>query len=120
MDTNKLFSNGDSNEFDAVVADLIEKNRIQVEEIKNLKKEKESQAILLCEVNEQKNKAMEDKAMIEEDKRILAKRLQEKSIELTMISNMWLDTLSQLMNANYELDVKDIEITTLKFQNEQL
>ena len=50
MDTTNLFSNGDSNEFDVVVADLMEKNRAQAEEIKNLKLEKESQAILLCEV----------------------------------------------------------------------
>ena len=63
---------------------------------------------------------MEDKVVIEEDKRILSKRLEEKSIELTKISNMQLDTLSQMMNANYELNVKDIEITTLKLQNEQL
>ena len=33
---------------------------------------------------------------------------------------MQLDTLSQMMNANYNLNVKDIEITTLKLQNEQL
>ena len=52
--------------------------------------------------------------MIEDDKRILANRQEEKSIELTNISNMQLDILSQMMNANYELNVKDIEITTLK------
>ena len=63
---------------------------------------------------------MEDKAMIEEDKRILANRLEEKSTELTKIYNMKLDTLIQMMNSNYELNVKDIEITTLKLQNEQL
>ena len=61
-----------------------------------------------------------DKAMIEEDKRVLAKKLKEKSIELTNISNIQVDTLSQMMNANYELNVKDIEITTLNLQNEQL
>ena len=33
---------------------------------------------------------------------------------------MQLDTLSQMMNANYELNVKDIEMTTLKLQNAQL
>ena len=33
---------------------------------------------------------------------------------------MQLDTLSQMMNAHHELNVKDIEITTLKLQNEQL
>ena len=35
--------------------------------------------MMLCEVTEQKKKAIEDKAMIEEDKRILANRLEEKS-----------------------------------------
>ena len=40
----KLFSSGDSNEFDAVIRDLMEKNRVQVEEIRNLKLEQESQA----------------------------------------------------------------------------
>ena len=58
--------------------------------------------------------------MIEEDKRNLAKRLEEKSTELTKISNMQLDTLSQMMNAHHELNVKDIEITTLKLQNKKL
>ena len=56
--------------------------------------------------------------MIEEDKRILSNRLEEKSSKLTKISNMQLDTLSQIINANYELNVKEIEITTLKLQND--
>ena len=42
------------------------------------------------------------------------------SIELARFSNMQLDTLSQMMNAHHELNVKDIEISTLKMQNEQL
>ena len=120
INTTKLFSNRDSNEFDATIVDLMGKNRVQAKEIRNLKLEKESQAMMLCEVSEQKNKAMEDKAMIEEEKRILVNILEEKSIELTKISNIQLDTLSQMMNANYELNVKRIEITTLKLQNEQL
>ena len=33
---------------------------------------------------------------------------------------MQVDTLSQMMNIHHELNVKDIEITTLKLQNEQL
>ena len=33
---------------------------------------------------------------------------------------MKLDTLSQMMNSHHELNVKDIEITALKLQNEQL
>ena len=71
-------------------------------------------------MTEQKKKAIEDKAMIEEDKRILNNSLEEKSTKLIKISNMQLDTLSQMMSVNYELNVKDIEITTLKLQNEQL
>ena len=63
---------------------------------------------------------MEDKTMIEEVKIILTSRLEEKSSNLTKIANMQLDTLSQMMNANYKLNVKDIEITTLKLQSEKL
>ena len=120
IDTSKVFANGDSKEFDAAIVDLMEKNRAQVEEIKTLKIKQESQAMMLCEVTEQKKRAIEDKAMIEYDKRNLAKRLEEKSIDLARGSNMQLDTLSQMMNAHHELNVKDIEISTLKMQNEQL
>ena len=69
---------------------------------------------------EQKNKAIEDKTILEEDKRILANRLEEKLEELSKVSNMQLDTLSQMINIHHELNVEDIEITTLKLQNEQL
>ena len=39
IDTTKPFANGVSNAFDAVVLDLMEKNRVQAEEIRNLKLE---------------------------------------------------------------------------------
>ncbi len=120
IDTKKLFADGNSYELYAVIAKLMDRNRAQVKEIKNLKLEQESQKILLCEVIEQKKKAIEDKAIIEEDKRIFGNRLKKKSIELSRISNMQLDTLRQMINAHHELNVKDIEITTLKLQNEQL
>ena len=68
IDTKKLFVEGNSSEFDVGIVDLMEKNRAQVEEIRSLKLEQESQAILLCEVTEKKKKAIEDKAIIEEDK----------------------------------------------------
>ena len=58
--------------------------------------------------------------MIEDDKRNLANRIEEKLIELARVSNMQLDTVSQMMNAHHELNVKDIEISTLKMQNEEL
>ena len=52
IDTTKVFSNGDSKEYDAVIIDLMEKNRAQAKEIRTLKIEKESQAMILCEVTE--------------------------------------------------------------------
>ena len=112
--TTQVFANGDSKEFDAEIEKLMEKNRAQVEEIRSLKMEQESLAMMLYEITEQKKRAIEDRAMLEDDKRNLANRLEEKSIELTKISNMQLDTLSQMMNAHHELNMKDIEISTLK------
>ena len=55
--------------------------------------------------------------MIEDDKGNLANILEEKSIELEKFPNMQLDTLSQMMNAHHELNVKGVEISTLKMQN---
>ena len=52
--------------------------------------------------------------MIEDDKRILTYRLEEKTLEVNKISHMQLETLNQMMIANHELNGKDIEITTLK------
>ena len=72
----------------------MEKNRVQAEEIKSLKMEHESQDMMLCEITEQKKRAVEDRVMLEDDKRNLLKRLEEKSTELTRISNMQFDTLS--------------------------
>ena len=120
IDTTQVFANGDSKEFDAAIAKLIEKNRAQAEEIRSLKMEQESQAMRLCKISEQKKREIEDKAMLEDDKRNLAKRLEEKSKELIKISNMSLDTLSQMMNTHHEFNMKDIEIYTLRMQNEKL
>ena len=50
--------------------------------------------MVLFEVTKQKKRAIEYKVMIEEDKRTLENRLEEKSTEMTRISNMQLDTLS--------------------------
>ena len=60
--------------------------------------EHESQALLLCEITEQKKREVEDRVMLEDDKRNLAKKLEEKSTKLSKISNMQLDTLSHMMN----------------------
>ena len=64
IDTIKLFANGDTKEFDAAIAELMETNRAQAEEIRTLKLEQESHAMMLCEVTEQKKRAIEEKATI--------------------------------------------------------
>ena len=43
---------------------------------------------MLCEITKKKKRAIEDRTMLEDDKRNLAKKLEEKSTELTRISNM--------------------------------
>ena len=52
INTKKMFSNGDTQEFEAEIADLMERNRAQVEEIRSLKIEQETQAMFLCEITE--------------------------------------------------------------------
>ena len=44
--------------------------------------------MMLCEITKQKKRAIEDRAMLEDDKRNLANRLEEKSIELAKVSSM--------------------------------
>ena len=69
---------------------------------------------MLCEVIEQKKRAIEEKSMTDNDKKNLTNRLGENRIEFERVSNMHLDTLSQMMHAHHELNMKDIEISTLK------
>ena len=82
--------------------------------------EQESQAMMLCEITKQRKRGVEDQAMLEDDKENLANKLEEKFTKLTRISNMQLDTLSQMMNSHHELNMKDIEISTLRMKNEKL
>lgn len=119
-DTSELFIDGNSSEFNVVIAGLMKKNGALTQEVKNLKMEQGVQLVLLCEVSEQKKKVEEDKVMIEDDKKILTNRLEEKILEVQRIYSMKLDTMNQLMIENHELNGKDIEIKTLKLQNEQL
>ena len=53
-----MFANGDSKEFDVAIVDPMEKNRAQVEEIRTLKIEQESQAMMLCEVTEKRREPL--------------------------------------------------------------
>lgn len=74
--------------------------------------------MILCEITKQKKRVVKDRAMLEDDKRNLANRLEEKSTELTRISNMQMDTLGQMMNIHHEINMKEIEISTLKMKND--
>lgn len=65
-------------------------------------------------------KAMEDIVMIEDDKRVLTSRLEEKSSKINRISHMQFEIMNQVRIANHEINRKDIKIIALKFQNEQL
>ena len=56
IDTTQVFFNRDSKEFDVAIVELIEKNRAQAEEIRSLKIEQESQAMMLCEITGKKRK----------------------------------------------------------------
>jgi hypothetical protein len=58
--------------------------------------------------------------MIEDGERTLTNRLEEKTSEVQRVSNMKIETMNQVMISNHELNGKDIEITTLKLQNEKL
>ena len=50
---------------------------------------------MMCEITKKKKRVVEDRVMLEDDKRNLANRLEEKCTELTRISNMQMDTLGQ-------------------------
>ena len=56
--------------------------------------------MFLCETIGLKKKSKEDRAMIEEDKRLLANRLEEKILDVQKLAIMQLDTMNQLMIAN--------------------
>ena len=62
INTTKFFANGESNEFDATLENLMEKNRSQVEEIINLKIEQESQVMMLCEVIKKRRESLKTRS----------------------------------------------------------
>ena len=70
LDIAGLFDEGNSSEYDEAIVDLMEKNNSLNEEVRNLKREQETQSILLCETIELKNKVEEDRVIIEEYKRL--------------------------------------------------
>ena len=56
--------------------------------------------------------------MIEYDKRILTNRLEEKALEVNMISQMQLEIMNKMMISNHEFNGKDIEMLKIfSFRN---
>ena len=72
---------------DEALKKLLKKNSAKVKEAKDLKIEQETQSITLHEEIKQKKKAMEEKLMVEEEKRMMARRLEKRSIEVQKIIN---------------------------------
>ena len=66
----------------------MEKNKVQAEEIRSLKMEHESQAMMLCKITKKKKRAIEDRVMLEDEKINLVNTLEEKSTKFARISNI--------------------------------
>ena len=58
--------------------------------------------------------------MIEDDTRILRNRLDEKTLDIQNLTNTQLEMMNQAIVTNKELMTNDLEIATVKMQNEQL
>ena len=58
--------------------------------------------------------------MIKEEKKILRNILDEKTSDIQNLTNTQLELMNQAMITNQEFMTSDLEIATLKMQNEQL
>ena len=56
--------------------------------------------------------------MVEEDKRVMTTRLEERISDVLKLTNTQLDMMNQLMLANQELNYKDVGIGNLKSQKD--
>ena len=74
----------------------------------------------MCEVVEQKKKAEDDKAMAEEDKRMMTTRLDERTHDVQTMAVNQVDMANQLLLVNQEISRKDLEIVNLRSENSQL
>ena len=85
-----------------------------------MKSDFEIYSVILCEVIEKKKKAKEDRTMVEEEKRVMVTRLEERISYVQKITNTQLDMINQLMLVNQELNHRDVEIENLNSQKEIL
>ena len=69
---------------------------------------------------EQKKKVEEDKIMVEEDKRQIATKFEERSSNVQKLTNTHLDMMNHLILTNQELNRRDMEIENLRSQSDQL
>ena len=69
---------------------------------------------------EQKKKFEEDEIMVKEEKRQMATRLEERSLDVHNLAKNQLDITNQLLLENQELNRKAMEITILRSQSGQL
>lgn len=58
--------------------------------------------------------------MVEENKRQMATRLEERSFDVHKLTNNQLDMMNQLLIPNQELNRKEMEITNLRSKSDQL
>ena len=99
-DNTRLFDNRNPSECDATIVDLMDKSNTLKEEVTNLKREHEIQAIRLCEEIELRKKAKEEKVMIENDSRVLKNRLDEKTSDVQKLTTTQLEMMNQAMISN--------------------
>ena len=95
-----IYQDKNSDEVDAIIIDLLEKNLTLHEEVRKLKREQEIQLVRLCEVLEEKNKIKEE--------------LEGKNNEIQYPPLQQIDFINQLTNANEEIKNLRIENESLK------
>lgn len=69
---------------------------------------------------EHKKKDEEDKIMTKEDKRQIDTRPNEMTCDVQNLTNNQLDMVNQLLLANQELNMKDMEIKNLRLEINEL
>ena len=117
-DTTRLFDSGNPNECDVAIANLMQKNNDLSEEVRNLKRKHEIQSVRLFEEIELRKKVEDEKVMIEDDTKVLRNGLDEKTSDVQKLTNTQLEMMNKAIFTNQELMKNDLEIVTLKIQNE--
>ena len=70
---------GKSSEYDEAIIDIMEKNNALNKNVRNLRREHEIQVVRLCKETKLTNTYEEDRVMMNEDQRILSRKLEDKT-----------------------------------------